>query len=144
MQIAWPDWQRWVQSICNNDQQTSQTRGYDSGLSVIRTFASKNAACFSLNLRTSEGWLTFFTFLEARARCSPFRICYSNLCFRKSVNIFPIYLLRCNLQHSNAMLAHFHGHSLTTGRWRRITVITPCPVGGTDIPVLRSLKGEWM
>ena len=37
--------------------------------SVIRTFASKNAACTSLILRTSAGWLKFFTFLEARARC---------------------------------------------------------------------------
>ena len=71
MQIAWSDRQRGVQPICNNDRQTLRLRGYDFGSSVIRTFASKNAACFSLNLRTSAGWLKFFTFLEARARCTP-------------------------------------------------------------------------
>ena len=72
MQIAWPDRQRCsrVQPICNNDRHTSRMRGYDFGKSVIRTFASKNAACFSLILRTSAGWLKFFTFLEARARCT--------------------------------------------------------------------------
>ena len=69
MQISWPDRQRGVQPICNNDRHTSRMRGYDFGLSVIRTFASKNAACFSLILRTSAGWLKLFTFLEARARC---------------------------------------------------------------------------
>ena len=68
-----------VQPICNNnDRHTSRMRGYDFGLSVIRTFASKNAACFSLILRTSAGWLKFFTFLEARARCSR-RTCQTTL-----------------------------------------------------------------
>ena len=38
-----------VQPICNDDRQTSRMRGYDFGSSVIRTFASKNAACFSLS-----------------------------------------------------------------------------------------------
>ena len=72
MQFAWPDQLRRsrVQPICNNGRNTSHTRGNDRGLSEIRTFASKNAACFFLILRTSAGWLKFFTFLEARARCT--------------------------------------------------------------------------
>ena len=72
MQFAWPDQLRRsrVQPICNIERNTSRTRGNDRGMSVIRTFASKNAACFFLILRTSAGWLKFFTFLEARARCN--------------------------------------------------------------------------
>ena len=78
---------------------TLRARGYDRGLSVIRTFASKNAACFFLILRTSAGWLKFFTFLEARARCMSRRCLIAYL----ARSIDP----RCTQPDKDAAVEHF-------------------------------------
>ena len=77
-----------------------------------------------------QGWFSFFLFFSKPI---------PNLLFHPGKfleHIFPIYLRRCNLQHSNATLVIFYGHSLTTAHLRRITAITPCPVGVKDISII--------
>ena len=74
-QIAWLDLcsaecSQSVLHTCTTSDTLRARVDTTAGSFGIRTFASKNVACFFPNLRTFPGWLQIFTFLEARARCS--------------------------------------------------------------------------
>ena len=75
-----------------------------------------------------EGWVFFF--FQISMLTMPFQPRFWKLLWHKPRFFF---LCQCNLQHSIAVLASFHGHSSTTARLRGISVVTPCPVGGTDL-----------